>query len=351
VTGATGIVGSNLARGLLDAGYRVRVLIRPGSDARALDDLDLDRRAGDVLEPAGLAAAAKNCGIVFHAAALFSYSARSPADLRELAVQGTRNVIEAACSARVDRCVITSSSVVLGSRSKPVVLDESAAFDEDDPSAYTLSKVHQEKAAFELGANLGMDVVAVCPTLAVGAYDYRLSPSNANIVNYLNDPFRSTFLGGCNIVSARDVAAGHIIAAERGTAGCRYVLGSENLYWPEVHGLISGLAGTFGPSIKLNHTAAYLAAAAAEAAARVAGTRPIVTRDEARMSARFYWYSHERIARLGYAPRPVRAALSEALAWLLGRGFVTDTVAEKLKPDRDVRAARARLRRAIGQLA
>lgn len=341
VTGATGIVGSNLVRTLLRASYEVRVLVRPTSDLRSLEGLAIELYEGDVLEPATLVPAAKGCTFVFHAAAVFAYWGHTPGDQRDLAVRGTRNVLEAARRTAVRRVVTTSSSVVLGSTATQLVLDEVAQFEDSDASAYTLSKVSQEKAAFEIGAELGLEVLAVCPTLAMGPFDYRLSPSNANIVNYLNDPFRSTFLGGCNIVSARDVAAGHILAAERGTAGCRYVLGSENLTWHEVHSLISDLAGTFGPSLTLNCTASYLAAAAAEVLARFAGTQPVVTRDEAKMSARFYWYSHKRMADLGYAPMPARSALAEALAWLVGRSYIADSVVEKLDLAPEVLAARA----------
>jgi dihydroflavonol-4-reductase len=280
---------------------------------------------------------------VFHAAAVFSYWGMSPAQQTELAERGTRNVLAAAHAARVARVVVTSSSVTLGSTSTPDELDEARGETEPDPSAYTRSKQRQEAAAFTVAAELGLDVVVVCPTLVIGPHDYRLSPSNANIVNYLNDPFRSTFLGGCNLVAAADVAAGHLLAATRGEPGARYIVGGENLKWPEVHALISRLAGTFGPSIVLNHTASYLAAASAEATARLAGTRPVVTREEARMSARYYWYSHARLQRLGYAPVGARRALADALAWVLLRSYVVDSVSSRLTLAPEVRKARARL--------
>lgn len=343
VTGATGIVGSNLVRALLDAGYKVRVLLRPTSDMRSLAGLGIERCEGDVLEPRSLLASARGCSLIFHAAALFAYWGQTAEDLRDLAVRGTRNILQAARHAGVGRVIVTSSSVVLGSSGTPRVLNEAAAFEDPDPPAYTLSKIKQEAAAFEIGAELGLDIVAVCPTLAIGPHDYRLSPSNAYIVNYFNDPFRSTFLGGCNFVSARDVAAGHILAAERGTAGCRYILGSENLTWRQAHELMSDLGGTFGPSLALNHTASYLAAMAAEVAARLAGSRPAATRDEAKMATRFYWYDHERIASLGYRPMPARQALAEAIAWLLGRHYMADSVMEKLTLSSDVIAAQALL--------
>lgn len=342
VTGATGIVGSNLVRALLTAGHGVRVLVRGPSDTRSLRGLPVEWHEGDVLDPASLPGAVRGRAVVFHAAAVFSYWGMSAEQQTDLAVRGTRNVLEAARRARGRRVVLTSSSVVLGSSATPRVLDEAGAVAEPDPSAYSRSKVEQEAAAFAIGEALGIEVVAVCPTLVIGAHDYRLSPSNANIVNYLNDPFRCTFLGGCNVVAAADVAAGHLLAAERGEPGSRYVLGAENLRWPELHALISDLAGTFGPSLTLNHTAAYLAAAAAEVSARLTGATPPATRDEARMAGRYYWYSHERIARLGYAPMSARTALAEAIAWLLLRSYVSDSVAGRLGLSAEVRAAQAR---------
>lgn len=339
VTGATGIVGAHLVRALLDAGRAVRVLVRPGSDRRAIAGLDVTICEGDVLDLASVQAAAEGCAWVFHAAAVFAYAGHSAEAQTDLAVRGTRHVLQAARQAGVKRAVVTSSSVTLGSTLTPQVLDEDAVFAEPQPAAYTLSKVQQEAAAFDAGARLGLDVVAVCPTLVIGGHDHRLGPSNANLVNYLNDPFRSTFLGGCNVVSAVDVAQAHLLVARRGQAGQRYVAGGENLRWEELHALVSELAGTFGPSVMLNHTAAYLAAASVEAAARLAGRRPMVTREEARMACRFYWYSSARLAALGWTPRPTRQALAEALAWVIRRGHVSDTVVARLQLRPEVQVA------------
>jgi dihydroflavonol-4-reductase len=340
VTGATGIVGAHLVRALLDAGHTVRVLVRPGSDRRALAGLAVDAREGDVLEPDSVLAAAQGCDWVFHAAAVFAYSGLAAEAQSDLAVRGTRHVVQAARRAGARRVVVTSSSVTLGSTVDPQVRDEDAVFAETQPAAYTVSKLRQEEAAFDTAARVGIDVVAVCPALVIGGHDYRLGPSNANLVNYLNDPFRSTFPGGCNVVGAEDVAQAHLIAARHATAGRRYIAGGENLRWKELHALVSELCGTFGPSLVLNHTATYLAAASAEAAARLAGLRPIVTRDEARMACRFYWYSSARLAELGWTARPARHALAAALAWVIDRGHVGDTVVARLRPGAEVRAAR-----------
>ncbi|MEO3714615.1 NAD-dependent epimerase/dehydratase family protein [Roseateles flavus] len=339
VTGATGIVGNHIVRALLEEGHPVRVLVREASDRRALAGLAVQVFEGDVLDVDSVQRAATGCDWVFHAAAVFAYTGMAAEAQADLAVRGTRHVLLAAQRAGVGRVVVTSSSVTLGSSTVPLVLDEDAVFDEREPSDYVQSKLRQEEAAFEAGVRLGLEVLTVNPTLVIGAHDHRLGPSNANLVNYLNDPLRCTFLGGCNVVAAPDVGQAHLVAALRGEAGRRYVAGSENLRWEALHALVSELAGTFGPTLTLNHTAAYLAAAGMEAAARLAGRAPQVTRDEARMACRFYWYRHERLAALGWRPRPARKALAEALAWVLARGHVSDAVTARLRLLPEVRAA------------
>lgn len=330
VTGATGIIGANLVRELLAEGHQVTALVRRSSDRSALDGLDARCHEGNVLDTASLRSAVDGVEIVFHAAAIFAYSGHTQVSLDQVAVNGTRHVLEAAADAGVKRVVFTSSSVVFGSSAHPEVRDESSSFADPRPTKYALSKNRQQRAAFELASTVDVEVLAVCPTVTVGAHDYRLSTSNAVIGAYLNDPWRSTFLGGCNIVSARDVARGHLLVAERGAANESYLLGSQNMTWHDLHHTISQLCSLRGPWITLNHTASYLLAAAAEWQAHLTNRRAPSTLEQARMVGRYYWYSHAKTQDIGYTPAPADQAIAGALQWLLKtqhiNRFVRDSI-------------------------
>ena len=163
------MVGANLVRELLREQWEVRVLVRPNSDTRALRNLHIDTSIGDVLEPESLKQAARDCDVLFHAAAVFSYWTHRPEEQKKIALQGTLNAINAANNAGVRRVVLTSSSVVLGSDTQPCVRDESSHFNETD--AYALAKRAQAKAAFARASQLGLELVAVCPGMCLGPHD------------------------------------------------------------------------------------------------------------------------------------------------------------------------------------
>lgn len=341
VTGATGLVGANLVRELLAAGHAVRALVRATSDRRNLDGLDIETVTGDVLAPATLPDAVVGCDVVFHAAAVFAYWGAGERQLNDVACAGTRHVLEAAAAAKVGRVVLTSSSVVLGASDTPTPRDETAVAPAVEDIPYAAAKRRQETEAFATARALGLPLVAVLPTVCLGPHDHGPSESNAIVVNYLRDPYRTTWLGGANVVAAADVARGHLLAAERGTPGERYLLGGENLAWADLHRLVSELCGIPGPLVTANHTASFLAGAASELASLFSGRRPPTTRAQARMVGRYYWYDHSRAHRLGYRPRPARQTVAEALAWLAHSEHVTSSVYQQLRLAPEVLAARA----------
>lgn len=339
VTGANGLIGANLVRELLYDGHEVRALVRPTSDMRSLAGLEVNVVYGDVLEADTLDAALSTCDMVYHTAAVFTYWG-DQAQLEKLAIEGTRNVIDAAHRAGITRVVVTSSSVVFGSSSRPLVRNEQDRLDDQESAHYIHTKDAQERSAFEYADYLGLELIAVCPTMSVGPHGYRLGPSNGAIVAYLSDVLRPTFPGGCNIVSVKDVARGHIIAGAHGQPGERYCLGSENLEWSEIHRIISELCGLPEPYWNANHTISYLAASAYELTARLTRKPPLTTRTQARMVGRYYWYDHKKASALGYRPRPARRALAEAVAWLASSEHISRQVRTTLRLSREVYDAR-----------
>jgi dihydroflavonol-4-reductase len=345
VTGANGFIGANVCRALLRRGQQVRALVRRGSDLAALQKLDVELVYGDVLQPETLVPAAAGCDVVFHTASVFSYW--QECELAKTAVDGASNMLVAARAGGVKRFVLTSSSVVCGSSEQALVRTEKDTRSDSEPSpTYFQSKWDQERTARMRAEELDVDLVIVNPCITVGAHDSKLSPSNSIIIAYLSDPFRSTFAGGCNIVSVRDVAEGHVLAAEKGARDGRYLLGSENLEWSLIHRMVAELCGVPAPRVYANHTTSYLAATASEMWATLTGTTPITSRAQAKMIGRFYWYSHGKAAaELGYAPRPARQALAEAVAFLVRSPLMTPELRRTLALTKEVYDAQIQLNR------
>jgi dihydroflavonol-4-reductase len=339
VTGSNGLIGSNIVRVLLEDGHEVRGLVRTTSDVRSLEGLDVEHVEGDVLDRSSLESAMRGCDVVFHTAGVFTYWDRDPRRLESVVLDGTRNALQAADSQGVGRIVLTSSSVTCGSAPRPESRDERDDLRDPDAPHYYLMKARQESEALELSQRLGLHLVAACPTVTVGGPDYRLLPSNAIIVNYLNDPFAVTFPGGCNLVHVEDVARGHVLVAEKGERGQRYLLGAENMTWAEIHRTVAELCGVRGPTWTTTLTAAYLAASAMELAARWTKKPPASTRAEAKALGRYYWYRSERAMALGYRPRSTRQALAHAVAWLMESPHVTRAMRARVRPSSEVTGA------------
>jgi dihydroflavonol-4-reductase len=315
VTGANGLIGAHLVRALVEAGHSVRAVVRDSKDRHASRVV---YTVADLLDPAAnLEAACEGCEVVFHTAAHFAYTGFSASELYDTAVAGTERILRASANVKVRRVVITSSSVVYGYHERPTTLDESAGVTSADANApYVHAKIAQHRRALELGAQLKLDVRLACPTMTLGPTSSRLGPSNGLIAAYLADPFACTFPGGCNLVSARDVARGHLLIAEYGASGESYLLGSQNMTWRQIHAAIAELAGVSPPRLTLNHSLAYLAATVDEMRSAINRRTALSTREQAEMVGRYYWYSHAKVASLGYAPAAARDALIEAISWL-----------------------------------
>lgn len=344
VTGASGLIGGNIVRALLTDGHQVRCLVRSTSSQMTLEGLPVETVTGDVLVREDISRAAHGCEVVFHAAAHFAYFGKTAEELRQTAVGGTTTVLQAAHDAGVRRVVLTSSSVVFGHSLEPVALDERSVLSSaSGEPPYVAAKLEQDQLAREQARALGLSLVVACPTVSIGPVSPNLGPSNAIIVTYLRDPWRMTYAGGCNLVSARDVGRAHVALAEQGESGRHYLLGGENLYWHEIHRMISDLCGIRGPTGHATHAACLVAAAAEEAWARLAGRAPLTTREQARMVGRYYWYDDAKARALDIRMRPARTAMAEALAWLVASPHVPREERTQMTLGPEVYAARASL--------
>jgi dihydroflavonol-4-reductase len=323
VTGATGFVGSSVARALLKSGQTVRVLARPRGDRRNLDGLAVEIAEGSLDDPASLAAAVRDCRYLFHVAADYRLWVPDPAAMFRVNVEGTRQLMLAALAAGVERVVYTSSVAVLGTVKGGVADEETPGGAHDMIGPYKLSKFEAEATVRELIAAQGLPAVIVNPSTPVGPGDIKPTPTGRLIVEAARGHMPAYVDTGLNVAHVEDVALGHLLAARCGQIGRRYVLGGENLGLGAILGEIARVTGRRPPAFRLPHAAVMPLAAGAEALARLTGREPFATTDAVRMAKKKMFFSSARaVAELGYAPRPATMAIADAIAWFRSRGYV-----------------------------
>ena len=324
VSGATGFVGAAVARGLLREGWTVRVLVRDGSDRSNLRELALEIAIGDLTDQASLTRAMQGCGALFHVAADYRLGARDPSMLYLTNVEGTRNILQAARRAGVERTVYTSSVATMG------IPPDGSPGDEQTPVGlaamighYKRSKFLAEQAALE-AAHAGQSVVIVNPSTPVGPGDVKPTPTGQVVLDAAAGRMPAYVDTGLNIVHVDDVAAGHLLAYHRGRAGERYILGGEDLTLKEILAHIARLTGRKPPSIRLPYAAVLPIAYLAEAWAKVSGRSGRVTLEGVRMSRkRMFFSSAKAIRELGYSWRPPAQAFNDAVRWYRERGLLS----------------------------
>lgn len=317
VTGASGFLGWHVARVLLERGYSVRALVRPGS---RVDSLDVETVTGDLRDPDSLQRAVSGCGLLFHAAADYRLWAKYPSDLYRSNVEGTRNLLESARKAGVERVVYTSTvgcigipSPGVGDETMPVTLAGMAG-------DYKRSKFQAEQVALQF-AREGFPVVIVNPTAPIGDHDVKPTPTGKIVLDFLKGNMPAFIDTGLNVVDVRDTAEGHWLACERGKVGERYILGSENLTLAQILQTLARLTNRKAPTIRLPYTVAWCAGACSTAWANLTGTPPRVPLDGVRMARKKMWVTHEKARReLGFHPGPAEQALSRAVEWFQGPG-------------------------------
>ncbi len=321
VTGASGFVGYHVARLLVARGEEVRCLVRRTSDTSRLTPLGVTLAVGDLLDAESLRAAAAGCRTVYHVAADYRLWVRDPQELYRANVEGSRNLIEAATDA--ERIVYTSTVGVLRQSDDRRVVDEATPSSLDDMIGhYKRSKFLAEAAVREL-AEAGRPVVIVNPSTPVGDYDAKPTPTGKIIVDFLRGGMPGFVDTGMNLVDVHDVAAGHLLAAERGRVGERYILGAENLTLEQILGLLAQLTGRPAPRLRVPHAVALLAGYWDNFInVTLRGREPNIPLEGVRMSAHYMWFSPAKaVAELGLPQSPVSGALQRAIDWFLANGY------------------------------
>lgn len=323
VTGATGFVGSHVARLLVARGERVRVLLRPTSSTSAIEGLPVERVVGDLRDPRSLGRALEGVERVYHVAADYRLWARNPQEIYESNVQGTHNLLEAAHRASVERLVYTSTVATIAVPRNGELPNEATQTGFNEMIGhYKRSKFMAEREALAYAA-AGLPVVIVNPTAPVGPGDWKPTPTGQIIVDFLCGKLPAYVDTGVNVVAVEDVAAGHLLAAERGRTGQRYILGGRNMALKEILGVLAAVTGLPAPRWRLPHTLALAAGYAENLLAAIVRREPSIPLEGVRMARhKMFVDSSKAVRELGFRPSPVEAALERAARWYAENGYV-----------------------------
>jgi dihydroflavonol-4-reductase len=333
VTGATGFLGSHVARQLVARGEKnVRVLARPSSDLRALAGLAVESVTGDLRDPASLDRALAGVERVYHVAADYRLWARDPREIYESNVTGTRNLLAAARRAGVARIVYTSTVATIAvPKGKSLPDERTEARLSDMIGAYKRSKFLAEQEVLS-AAREGLPVVIVNPTTPVGPGDWKPTPTGKIIVDFLNGRMPAYVDTGLNFVAVEDAAAGHILAAERGKIGERYLLGAENLSLRELLDGLAQVSGRPAPRFRVPIAIAFAAACAETLVARLTGREPQIPIDGVRIARHSMFVDCSKAVReLGFSAGPVAEALGRAVRWYEDNGYIAESRAARLQ--------------------
>jgi dihydroflavonol-4-reductase len=323
VTGATGFVGSHVARMLAGQGADLRLLVRSSSDLRNIQGLAADRVIGDLRDPVSIEKAMAGCDVVFHVAADYRLWVRDPEQMYQANVEGTRAVLAAAGKNKIRRVVYTSSVATMGFTSNGLGADEDSPVSLDGMiGPYKRSKFMAEQVAIEAGRS-GMDVVVVNPSTPVGEQDIKPTPTGRIVVDFLKKKFPAYVDTGLNLVDVTECARGHVAALEKGRSGERYILGGENLTLKQILDKLAAITGLPSPRVRVPYALALATGVVDEVVTgRILGREPRATIDAVRMGRKKMFVSSAKAEReLGWKVVPVDGALRRAAEWFRANGY------------------------------
>jgi dihydroflavonol-4-reductase len=324
VTGATGFLGNHVARQLVAAGHPVRVLVRSSSNLASLEGLNAERVVGDLQDMTSLDRAMKGVRRVYHVAADYRLWTRNPEEIYESNVAGSKRLFEAAAQNGVERIVYTSTvaTIAVPSQGPALPNEETRATLDQMIGHYKRSKFLAELEAIKAAA-AGIPVVIVNPTAPVGPGDWKPTPTGRIVVDFLNGKMPAYVDTGLNLVAVEDCAAGHLLAAEKGRIGERYILGNRNMTLKEILGALAPIAGRPAPRVRLPHAVALAAGYADEFFARLTGREPQIPVEGVKMSRHRMFVESDKAQReLGYQPAAIEPALERAVRWYTEHGYI-----------------------------
>jgi dihydroflavonol-4-reductase len=324
ITGASGFVGSAVARKLVEAGYSVRALVRGASPRAHLAGLDLEFFEGDLRDRKSVARAIAGMRYVFHVAADYRLWARDPSEIFASNVEGTRNLMEEAIRAGVERVIYTSSVATIAVRSDGTAADETTPLREDQGiGAYKRSKIAAERLVEAMVAERGLAAVIVNPSTPIGPRDVKPTPTGRIIIEAARGRIPAFIDTGLNLVHVDDVASGHLAALRHGRVGERYILGGQDVLFSQMLRDIAGLVGRRAARVRLPWRVLIPVAFVAEAMANITGREPFATRDGVQMAKyRMFFESTKAERELGYRSRLYTEGIDDAVRWFRNSGYL-----------------------------
>lgn len=323
VTGATGFVGANIVRALIETGESVRVLVRPHSDTRNINGLSIDIAYGDLQAADSLRAALQGCDTLYHAAAYYSLWTPNVETVYDINVEGTTQLLQAALDLKLAKVVYTSSVATLGLPKDGVPGDETLRLPLNKAIGhYKRSKILAEERALGF-CEQGLPLVIVQPSAPVGAWDIKPTPTGKIIVDFMRRKMPAYLDTGLNLVDVRDVALGHLLAAQHGRIGERYILGHCNLSLQEILQLLADISGLPAPRWRIPYAVALAAGYASEAISTVTQQPPAVPLVGVRLARHYMYFTAQKAVReLGLPQSPIEPALRQAVRWFQTYGYI-----------------------------
>lgn len=323
VTGATGFMGSSLVRELLKDGVEVRVLVRESSDTGNIDGLDVEKAYGDIRDGESVKAALKGCDTFYQTAASYVFWAPDMKVLYDINVEGTKTALNAALEQGIEKVVYTSSMVAVGFHGRDIPANEEVEFNLwDTGDHYAMSKYLGEVEARKI-CDKGLPLVIVNPTTIIGVRDIKPTPSGKVILDVINKKMPAYINGGVNLVDVEDVARGHILAAQKGRIGERYILGNENMSIRDYLGLIGEVAGVEPPKVKVPYQVAITMGYVFQFLSNIIRRPPVMNAPMVRLGSRYaYFDCSKAVNELGFPQTPIRTSIGKAVNWFRENRYV-----------------------------